>query len=220
MQLNRAAAIAVIAGVAVWIASGLFDTAKADDPWRKPFSDGGALSMGDPLKKGGPIDIRIDKPFDKGGLLSIDKPFSKGGALSIHKVYVPTKLRIGKVQTIQEVLIPVCWGSPQDCRDKPNNKTGGTTWKPEAEYPYMVVARFTCMDRTTNRVSTLKPDCDLITRSQRSCAEALGALDVLVEEIWQEGYDACAKCLETRNPTLYWDGKKPQHIQDGACRGQ
>jgi hypothetical protein len=106
-----------------------------------PFGKGGALS--------------IDKPFNGGGALSVGKPFKQGGGLSINTVYVPEKLRIGRVQSIAEVVIPVCWGSPQDCRglepDKAKTTAGGEA--AGGGYPFYITARFICMNRQTGAVS-------------------------------------------------------------------
>ncbi len=49
--------------------------------------------------------------FDNGGALSIDKSLDKGRVLSIGKIYVPQRLRVGRVQSLAEILISVCLGS-------------------------------------------------------------------------------------------------------------
>lgn len=161
------------------------------------FCKGGALS--------------IDKPFDKGGPLSIDKPFDKGGALSINKVYVPKPLRIGRVQSLAEVVIPVCWGSPQDCRGMdPNASKQATNQMTQKQYPYYVTARFICRDRRTGKISGA--ECDVTKASSNSCAEAQA-------EIRYIDYDPCFKCSDITDPTSYWDQAPAEHIQDGVCRG-
>jgi hypothetical protein len=174
------------------LAGGLFD---------KPFSKGGALS--------------INKPFNKGGSLSIDKPLDKGGALSINKVYVPEKLRIGKVQSLAEVIIPVCWGSPQDCRGmEPEKAKASVKQQTGTTYPYYVIARFVCRDKRNGKVSG--HECDVTQASSNSCAEALQAMASYPDT----SGDPCAQCADIVDASEYWDGTSPEHIQDGPCRGQ
>jgi hypothetical protein len=177
------------------------------------FDKGGALSIDKPFNKGG--GLSIDKPVDKGGGLSIDKPFDKGGALSINKVYVPKPLRIGRVQSLAEVIIPVCWGSPQSCRGMDREKSKETTQQmAQKQYPYYITARFVCRDKRTSKISG--KECDVTKASSNSCSEALQEL----KSHAQSNGDPCVHCSDVTDETEYWDGTPPQHIQGGGlCIG-
>jgi len=175
------------------IAGGIFD---------KPFDKGGAFS--------------IDKPLNKGGGLSIDKPLDKGGALSINKVYVPEKLRIGRVQSVAEVLIPVCWGSPQDCRGMKQEEAKTSAEKEVAGGPYLyyVIGRFICRNTATNEVSGKQ--CDVTQASSKSCNEAISYLQSYPVQVG----DPCKKCdPNVLDSSEYWDGVGPERIQGGPCSG-
>jgi hypothetical protein len=186
-------------------------TVKVPDNLKKPLDKGGALSIDKPVDKGG--GLSIDKPVDKGGGLSIDKPVDKGGALSINKVYVPEKLRIGRVKSIAEVIIPVCWGSPQDCRGMKPDDSKKYTQGEITQHPYYITARYICRNRKSGQISGKQ--CDVTQASSKSCDEASSSLN------WREnnGGDPCTYCTDT-DPIEYWDGTPPEHIQGGPCQGQ
>ena len=154
--------------------------------------------------------------FDKGGALSIDKPLNKGGGLSIDKVYVPEELRIGRVQSLAEVIIPVCWGSPQDCRGmEPEKSKAATNQMVHPQYPYYITARFICRIRKTDKISG--KECDVTEASSNSCDEALEELGSRINSIG----DPCATCSNIADPSEYWKvTDSPQHIQDGICSGR
>ena len=163
------------------------------------FDKGGALS--------------IDKPFDKGGALSIDKPFDKGGALSINKVYVPEKLRIGAVKSLAEVIIPLCWGSPQDCRGMKGDEAKRAAIKEVSEtFPYYVIGRFTCLDVKTREISGKQ--CDVTQASSRLCSEAKSAL----QSYPRISGDPCKKCADIYDASEVWDRNPPEQIQGGPCQ--
>lgn len=210
--LSFAATFAFAAtGFSATHAQGLFDRGGALSI-DKPFDRGGSLSIDKPLDKGG--SLSIDKPLDKGGGLSIDKPFDRGGALSINKVYVPPKLRIGRVHSVWEVIIPVCWGSPQDCRgmepDKAQQHAGNVS---QPGHPYYITARYICKDRRTGALNGRQ--CDVTQASSRSCNEALAE----TQSYPSTHGDPCTVCANIRDQTSYWDGTAPEHIQGGACWG-
>jgi hypothetical protein len=199
----RRAAVAVVSALVIWGTVALFDFAGAG-PFDRPFSRGGALS--------------IDKPFDKGGSLSIDKPLNRGGSLSINQVYVPQKLKIRHVKSVQEIIFPICWGSPQKCREPvkrmPGQKPGQTI---NDGYPYYIVARFTCLNRKTGEPAGT--ECDVTIRSKDSCQLAWDAMLAYLDGIFDHRYEPCARCSEIRDPTIYWDGARPDYIQGGQCSG-
>jgi hypothetical protein len=58
-----------------------------------------------------------------------------------------------KPQTVQEVLFPVCWGSPQDCRDdaRRNQKAGTGGAQTQQVALVSVSYRVDCRDRNTGR---------------------------------------------------------------------
>ena len=106
----------------------------------------------------GPVHANCKKPFSKGGCLSINKPWSRGGGLSINKVYVPEKRRIGKVKSLAEVIIPVCWGSPQDCRGmEPDKSKAASETQVQTRYPYHIIYRLTCFNRKTGKRLDVNP---------------------------------------------------------------
>jgi hypothetical protein len=143
-----------------------------------------------------------------------DKPFDKGGPLSINKVPVPKELQIGKVKTIQEVIFPICWGRPQECRPNAGDSPTATGSAPPQEpAPYFISARFKCVDRNTGK--KLGSDCTISIWSKVSCQDALDALTQRMREA-----DVCTQCTPTRDPSCVWDGVPPEHIQgDGPCVG-
>jgi hypothetical protein len=143
-----------------------------------------------------------------------DKPFSKGGALSVNKVHVPKWAKIGKVESIQEVLLPVCWGRPQDCRGPVVDSDPNSRAPEQEQYPYYITARFTCIDKTTGK--KLGSDCTITVWSKNSCAEAQNALRNRISAA-----DPCTECTSSyHDPNCVWDGRPPEHIQgDGLCVG-
>jgi hypothetical protein len=162
------------------------------------FCKGGALS--------------IDKPVDRGGGLSINKPLDKGGDLSIDKVYVPPKLRIGRVHGIAEIIIPVCWGSPQDCRGmKETDASKQVQNQTGTSYPYYITERFICKNRTTGQISG--KECDVTEASATSCPEALSQIG----SIDRSNDDPCTHCSGVDDPNEVWNGVPPQHVQGGSC---
>lgn len=155
-----------------------------------------------------------DKPFKRGGPLSVNKPFNKGGGLSINKVDVPSKLRIGRVQSLTEVIIPLCWGSPQDCRGTPDIEESNRAARRQTSYPFYVIGRFTCTERSTGMRSG--KSCDVVKNSSISCAHALQSLN---DHPSTHG-DPCTYCSENEvDSTTYWDGLAPNHVQGGPCSG-
>ena len=133
------------------------------------------------------------------------KPFSKGGALSINKVHVPKPLRIGRVEGIPEVLFPVCWGRPQECRGNPQTPPA----KRVAQAPYYVTAEFTCMSRRTGMPTG--GSCTVTVHSADSCQDARRALERILA-----AKDPCTECSEVRDPDCYWDGRL-KFIHAGPC---
>jgi hypothetical protein len=210
--MRFAKAVAVLILLSLGIAAIAPSEAKKKNRWSKPFSGGGALSIGKPFNSGG--GLSIDKPFDSGGGLSIGKPLNQGGDLSINRVYVPKKFRIGRVQSLAEVVIPVCWGSPQDCRGVTDDANASNkTAKEQTNYPYYVIARFICKDRRTGLQSGKV--CDVVKSSSRSCRHALEALNDHPSTFG----DPCTVCADIRDELEYWDGTPAQHIQGGPCAG-
>lgn len=183
--------------------------AKKRKPWDKPFNRGGALSIDKPTSSGGALSV--GKPFESGGALSIGKPFDKGGDLSINKVYVPPKFRIGRVKSLAEVIIPLCWGAPQDCRGTYDPGESNKAAQGETSYPYYVIGRFLCTDRRTGMRSG--KSCDVVKNSSQSCQHALDSLN---EHASTFG-DPCTLCAGIRDESEYWDGLPPDHVQGGPC---
>lgn len=175
-------------------------SSRSEAGWDKPFDKGGPLNPGEP---------KIPEPKIPE---SWKKPFDHGGALSVGKIHVPKKLRIGKVKTVAEVLIPVCWGSPQDCREKPKEVDGEGMDEVKKSYPYYIFGNFQCRDKDSGKVVG---SCLVIMSSSNSCEEALQSLASRPET---DG-DPCVYCNPNiTNHNVYWDGDAP-HTQDGPCAG-
>ena len=66
------------------------------------------------------------------------KPFSRGGPLSVQP------------KSVGE-LLPPCWGSPQDCRNRPGDTSQGPTQMPPQTQYYQAGLRVDCRDSYTGR---------------------------------------------------------------------
>lgn len=159
--------------------------------------------------------LSINKPFSKGGGASIDKPFNRGGGLSINKVDVPKPLQIGRVDNIEQIIIPVCWGSPQECRGmKPDEAKAKIINSVSTQAPYYITAQFIC--RIKNKGSTSGRTCSVTQASTKSCEDAIQQMNAYPSVVG----DPCTQCAGVTVSDEYWDMTPPEHTQGGLCSGR